>query len=113
LGRPPTTCRSAHGYGTAGRSRKPGDADLWRVDVESHRAPKEDIAESVETSSAEAAFDLKRRAVLAELAFDEETPTVTERPLNRLPFAPLFPRLLDLSDPVVMDVVTIVTSETL
>ncbi|KTE00666.1 hypothetical protein ATE68_15270 [Sphingopyxis sp. H038] len=27
-------------------------ADLWRVDVESQRAPKEDIAESVETSSA-------------------------------------------------------------
>ena len=39
-------------------------ADLWRVDVESQRAPKEDIAESVEGCSAEAAFDLKRRAGL-------------------------------------------------
>src|SRR5690606_22523889 len=65
-------------------------ADLWRVDVEGQRAPKEDIAESVETSSAETAFDRKRRAVLGVLGFDEEAPTVTGRPLSRPPFAPLF-----------------------
>ncbi|QXF12875.1 ParB/RepB/Spo0J family partition protein [Sphingopyxis terrae] len=88
-------------------------ADLWRVDVEGQRAPKEDIAESVETSSAETAFDLKRRAVLAVLGFDEDTPTVTGRPLNRPPFAPLFARLLDLPDPVVLEVVAIVMGETL
>lgn len=88
-------------------------ADMWRVDVESQRAPKEDIAESVETSSAETAFDLKRRAVLAVLGFDEEAPTVTGRPLNRPPFAPLFARLLDLPDPVVLEVAAIVMGETL
>lgn len=88
-------------------------ADLWRVDIESQRAPKEDIAESVETSSAEAAFDLKRRAVLAVLGFDEEAPTVTGRPLNRPPFAPLFARLLELPDPVVLEIVAIVMGETL
>lgn len=88
-------------------------ADLWRVDVESQRAPKEDIAESVETSSAETAFDLKRRAVLAVLGFNEEAPTVTGKPLHRPPFAPLFARLLELPDPVVLEVVAIVMGETL
>jgi len=88
-------------------------ADLWRVDIESQRAPKEDIAESVETSSAETAFDLKRRAVLAVLGFDEEAPTVTGRPLHRPPFAPLFARLLELPDPVVLEILAIVMGETL
>lgn len=88
-------------------------ADLWRVDVESQRAPKEEIAESVETSAAEAAFDLKRRAVLEVLGFDPEAPTVTGRPLNRPPFAPLFARLLELPDPVVLEIVAIVMGETL
>ena len=88
-------------------------ADLWRVDVESQRAPKEAIAESVETSPAETAFDIKRRAVLAVLGFDEDSPTVTGRPLHRPPFAPLFQRLLDLPDPVVLEIVAIVMGETL
>jgi len=88
-------------------------ADLWRVDIEGQRAPKEDIAESVESCSAEAAFDLKRRAVLDVLGFDAETPTVTGRPLHRPPFAPLFARLLELPNPVVMEIVAIVMGETL
>lgn len=88
-------------------------ADLWRVDIESQRAPKEDIAESVETCPAETAFDIKRRAVLAVLGFDEDTPTVTGRPLHRPPFAPLFARLLELPDPVVLEIVAIVMGETL
>ncbi len=88
-------------------------ADLWRVDVESQRAPKEDIAESVESCSAEAAFDLKRRAVLAVLGLDAEAPTVTGRPMNRPPFSPLFARLLELPDPVVLEIVVIVMGETL
>ena len=88
-------------------------ADLWHVDVEGQRTPKEDIAESVETSSAETAFDLKRRAVLGVLGFDEEAPTVTGRPLNRPPFAPLFERLLELPDSVVLEIVAIVMGETL
>lgn len=88
-------------------------ADLWRVDVEAQRAPKEDIAESVEGCSAEAAFDLKRRAVLAVLGFDAEAPTVTGKPLHRPPFAPLFARLLELPDPVMMEIVAIVMGETL
>ena len=88
-------------------------ADLWRVDIESQRAPKEDIAESVESCPAEAAFDLKRRSVLDVLGFDAEEPTVTGRPLHRPPFAPLFARLLELPDPVVLEIVAIVMGETL
>lgn len=88
-------------------------ADLWRVDIESQRAPKEDIAESVETCPAETAFDEKRRAVLAVLGFEEDIPTVTGRPLHRPPFAPLFARLLELPDPVVLEIVAIVMGETL
>lgn len=88
-------------------------ADLWRVDVEAQRAPKEDIAESVENCSAEAAFDTKRRAVLGVLGFDEDAPTVTDKGYHRPPFAPLFARLLELPDPVVMEIIAIVMGETL
>ncbi|NYF33841.1 ParB/RepB/Spo0J family partition protein [Sphingopyxis sp. JAI108] len=88
-------------------------ADRWRIDVEAQRAPKEDIAESIEGCSAEAAFDLKRRAVLDLLGFDAEALTVTGRPLHRPPFAPLFARLLELPDPVVLEIVPIVMGETL
>ena len=88
-------------------------ADLWRVDIEAQRAPKEEIAESVETCSAETAFDEKRRAVLAVLGFDEDTPTVTGRRLHRSPFVPLFARLLELPDPVILEIIAIVRGETL
>src|SRR3546814_19959155 len=71
------------------------------------------MAESGETCPAETTFDEKRRAVLAVLGFDEDTPTVTGRPLHRPPFAPLFARLLELPDPVVLEIVAIVMGETL
>ncbi|MBE1526861.1 ParB family chromosome partitioning protein [Sphingopyxis sp. OAS728] len=88
-------------------------ADHYRVDVESQRAPKEDIAESVETCSAEAVFDTQRRAVLGVLGFDPEAPTVTGSGYNRPGFAGVFARLLELPDPVVMEVVAVVMGETL
>jgi ParB family chromosome partitioning protein len=85
----------------------------YRVDIEAHRAPKEDIAESVETAPAEAAFDKQRRAVLGVLGFDAETPTVTAAPGHRPPFAAIFARLLELPEPVVLEIVGIVMGETL
>lgn len=85
----------------------------YRVDIEAQRAPKADIAESVETAPAEAAFDERRRAVLAVIGFDAETPTVTGSAGHRPPFAPLFARLLELPDPVVLEIVAIVMGETL
>src|SRR3546814_4117062 len=77
------------------------------------RAPKEDIAESVETCPAETAFDTKLRAVLGVLGFDEDAPTVTGKGYHRPPFAPIFARLLELPDPVVLEIIAIVMGETL
>jgi ParB family chromosome partitioning protein len=88
-------------------------ADHYRVDVERQRAPKEDIAESVETCGAEVIFDQQRRAVLSVLGFDPEAPTVTGSGYDRPGFAGVFARLLELPDPVVLEVVAIVMGETL
>ena len=85
----------------------------YRVDVESQRAPKEDIAESVETCAAETVFDAQRRAVLGVLGFDPEAPTVTGSGYDRPSFASVFARLLELPNPVVLEVVAIVMGETL
>src|SRR3546814_13985453 len=86
---------------------------LYRVDVEAQRAPKEDIAESVETSSAETSFDAQRRAVLAVLGFDPEKPTVTATSGHRPPFAAVSPRPLELPAPAALDIVPLVMGETL
>lgn len=85
----------------------------YRVDIETQRAPKEAIAESVENAPAEAAFDEQRRAVLAVLGFDAERPTVTGVPGYRPPFGAILARLLELPDPVVLEIVAIVMGETL
>jgi ParB family chromosome partitioning protein len=85
----------------------------YRVDIEAQRAPKEEIAESVENASAEAVFDEQRRAVLAVLGFDAERPTVTGVPGYRPPFGAILARLLELPDPVVLEIVAIVMGETL
>jgi len=84
---------------------------LWNVRVEPQSAKDDDVRESVEVSRAEAAFDEKRRAVLALLGFDAEEPTVTGG--NSMPLADLFQRLLDLPDRALMDVIAIVMGETL
>ncbi len=88
-------------------------ADHYRVDVESQRAPKEEIAESVETCHAEVVFDAQRRAVLGVLGFDPEAATVTGSGYRRPAFAGVFARLLELPDPVVLEIVAIVMGETL
>jgi ParB family chromosome partitioning protein len=84
---------------------------LWTVRVEHQATPNEAIAESVEGSDAEAAFDAKRRAVLAMLDFDPETPTVTRGADSGLP--ELFAKLLTLDDGQVLDVLAVVMGETL
>lgn len=86
---------------------------LWRVDVERQRAASDAIAESVEVSASEAAFDAKRREVLATLGFDPETPTVVGGYDGDHGVAGLFTRLLALSDEAVMGILPIVMGETL
>jgi ParB family transcriptional regulator, chromosome partitioning protein len=86
---------------------------LWTIKVQEQRNRNEAIAESIETSVAEARFDDRRRAILAVLGFDEDEPTVTlgHEPNNGV--SGLLARLLDLPDPVVMEVLALVMAETL
>lgn len=86
---------------------------LWRIDVEKQRAASDAIAESIEVSASEAAFDAKRREVLALLGFDPEAPTVIGGYDGEHGVAGLFTRLLALSDAAVMSILPVVMGETL
>ena len=88
-------------------------ADHYRVEVQSQICAKDDVQESVETCAAETLFDARRRAVLAVLGFDGEDLTVTARRAGQRQFAPIFARLLELPDPVVLEIVAVVMGETL
>lgn len=83
---------------------------LWSVKVEEQRAP-EAVRESVELSVSEAAFDAKRREMLALLGYDPETLTITGGEGEGL--ATLFVRLIRLDDAQVLDILAIVMGETL
>lgn len=86
---------------------------LWRVLPEPQSSRNDDVRESVETSPAETEFDEKRRAVLSVLGFSAEEPTVTGGNSDDYSLVGVFLRLLELPDPVVMDVIAIVIGETL
>lgn len=86
---------------------------LWNVRVEAQRAASDTIAEGVENCASEAVFDEKRRAVLALLGFDPETPTVTGGYDGEHGLAGLLVRLIELPDPAVLDILAIVMAETL
>ncbi len=88
-------------------------ADHYRVDIQSYRCGKDEVQESVETCAVEALFDERRRAVLAVLGFDPEDLAVVSEGCRARQFAPVFARLLDLPDPVVLEIVGIVMGETL
>jgi len=87
---------------------------LWNVQPERTIARDEASQESVATSIAEAAFDERRRALLAWLGMPADKATVTRcyGSDDRLLVA-IFLRLLDLPDPAVLDVVAVVMGETL
>lgn len=84
---------------------------LWAVRVEPQRAGNEAVTESVETSASEAAFDAKRREVLALLGLDAETPTVAGGEGEGL--AALFAELAKLDDASVMAILAVAMGETL
>lgn len=86
---------------------------LWRVDVERRRAASDAIAESVEVSASEVAFDTARRAVLDVLGLDPETLTVVGGYDGEHGVAGLFARLAALSDGEVMRILPVVMGETL
>lgn len=86
---------------------------LWRVSVEPQRAANDAIAESIENSSPETAFDERQRAALAFLGFDPDTPTVMGGYDSDHGISGLFVQLLGLSDDAVQEVLAIVMAETL
>ena len=88
-------------------------SDHYRVEVQSYVCAKDEVQQSVETCAAEVMFDERRRAVLAVLGFDGEDLTVTARRAGQRQFAPIFARLLELPDPVVLEILGIVMGETL
>lgn len=86
---------------------------LWNVRIEPQRAASDAIAESVENSASEAAFDQRRRAMLNVLGFDPDTPTVTGGYDGDHGAAGLLARLVALPDAAVMDALAVVMAETL
>lgn len=84
---------------------------LWNVRVEPQRAASDAVTESVEVCASEAAFDAKRRAVIALLGFDPEAPTVTCG--NEGSTTALFAMLLPLDDAQLLSILAIVMAETL
>lgn len=86
---------------------------LWRIDVERQRAHNDAIAESVESSPAEALFDTKRREVLALLGFDPDTSTVANGYADDYGLPGFFQRLMALPDAAVLDILSVAMGETL
>lgn len=86
---------------------------LWKVEVQEQRNRNEAITQSIANSVAEARFAERRSAVLAVLGFDpdEAAATLGHEPSNGV--TGLFARLLDLPDPVVLEVLALVMAETL
>jgi ParB family chromosome partitioning protein len=87
-------------------------SSLWRVDVASQRGASDAVTESVENCASEADFDKERRIALNLLGLNPDTPTVTGHTYDR-ELIPLYLRLLDLDDAMVMGILAIVMGETL
>jgi ParB family chromosome partitioning protein len=90
-----------------------GGSHLWRVSPEPQTTRNDEVRESLETCRGETLFDERRRAVLGVLGFSPEEPTVTGGNGDDYGVAGIFLRLIDLSDPVVMEIITVVMGETL
>lgn len=86
---------------------------LWRVDREPQTSRNEDVCASLAASRAEAEFETRRRAVLGVLGFSEEEPCVTGGNGYDQDLVCILRRLLELPDPVVMEVLCVVMGETL
>ncbi|GAO56856.1 ParB/RepB/Spo0J family partition protein [Novosphingobium sp. MD-1] len=86
---------------------------LWSVRIEPQKAPNDAVAESVENCLSESLFDARRRAVLALLGFDVDTPTVTGGHSGDDGMCGLLSRLIALDDAAVLRVMTVVMGETL
>lgn len=86
---------------------------LWTVRPDPQSTRNDKVAESVETSLGEAKFDEHRRAVLTVLDMADDEPTVSGGNGDDHGLCQLFHRLIELPDPVVLDIVAVVMGETL
>lgn len=86
---------------------------LWTVRFDPQHARNDAVAESVENCASEAAFDAKRREVLALLTIDPESPTVVDGYAGEHGICGLLHRLIALDDADVMAVLAVVMGETL
>lgn len=86
---------------------------LWSVRVQDQNSRNDAINESIETSLAETRFDERRRAVLDLLGFDPERSSVAQSGYGSCSLVSLVARLLELPEPVVLEVLAVVMAETL
>ena len=86
---------------------------LWRVEADPRRSQNDAVTESAESGTAEGAFDRYRRAVQDALGYPEDEGTLVGRHGRMTGIPALFERLVNLPDPVVMDVVAVIMGETL
>lgn len=88
-------------------------AAQWNVRPDPRSAPSDAIAESAECAPGEALFDTKRRAALAVLGFGEDEANLAHGYGVRHEVSAVFERLLELPDPVVLELVAVAMGETL
>ncbi len=88
-------------------------SSLWTLRIEPQRSANDAVTECVASSAAEEAFDCQRRAVLALLGLDADTPTVTHGYMRSDGIPRLFQTLLALSYDDVLAVMAVVMGETL
>lgn len=107
LARPGVALRmmAAHVIGTG--------ASLWNVRPDGRSAPSDAVAESAECAPGEALFDEKRRAALAVLGFGEDEANLCHGYGVGHEVTAIFERLLELPDPVVLELVAVAMGETL
>lgn len=88
-------------------------AAQWSVRPDGRSAPSDAVAESAECAPGEAVFDEKRRAALAVLGFGEDEANLCHGYGVGHEVTAIFERLLELPDPVVLELVAVAMGETL
>lgn len=90
-----------------------GGSPLWTLRAEPQTSRNDAIRDSLAAAPAEATFATRRRTMLEVLDLSPGDPTLTGHGDEERAVARIFLRLLDLPDPAVMDMVTVVMAETL
>ena len=87
--------------------------DHFSVEAQSYHHSKDEVQASVEASASVGVIAERRRAVLEVIGLHAESGAVTGGRYSGRQFAPIFARLLELPDALVLEIVAIVMGETL